>query len=216
MPRRAGITAAGRARVERALERTGVLLVQGQWEIDSVADLLAGVPVRTLGYSWDYEPAWRLTDEYESGTEVAVVKLFRGRRTLVHRRLWSAVDALATAAHACVQARPARDSERRFLLAVDENPGAPLSDLREQLGLERRAGDRARRNLEQWLCVFGRERTDVEYHTHEPSLFPWRDTPIARAGWRRKALDPESALTLLAGAAGTKPGVFPVARLLRG
>ena len=65
MGARPRITAAGRRRVEAALTRTGLLLVQGQAEIPSVADLLAGAPVTTRGYSWDYVPAWNLTDEYE-------------------------------------------------------------------------------------------------------------------------------------------------------
>ena len=96
---RAGVSrAAGRAArraTKRRLTRTGLLLVQGQAEIPSVADLLAGVPVTTRGYSWDYVPAWNLTDEYESTDDVAVVKLFRGRRTLVRP------SALARGRRAC-------------------------------------------------------------------------------------------------------------------
>ena len=65
MGRSAPITAAGRRRVADALARGGLLLVQGQAEIASVADLLAGTPITTRGYSWDYAPAWNLTDEYE-------------------------------------------------------------------------------------------------------------------------------------------------------
>ena len=98
MNRRQGITTAGRRRVADALAGSGLLLVQGQAEVPSVADLLAGRPVTTRGYSWDYEPAWRLTDEYERGGDVAVVKLVRGRRTLVDRALWAPVHALAVAA----------------------------------------------------------------------------------------------------------------------
>jgi hypothetical protein len=211
--RRTGITAAGRRRVDAALERSGMVLVQGQADIESIADLLAGRPVTTRGYSWDYEPAWRLTYEYEQRDDIAVVKLFRGRRTLVTRRLWPAVDALAGAARARVHARVRTDRHRRLLVAVEEDPGAALSHVRERLALDRRVCDRTRRDLEQWLCLFGRERTDVEYHTHEPALFPWRDGVIARTCRSRRPLDADDALEQLCAAAGVPARAFPVARI---
>ena len=66
--------------------------------------------------------------------------------------------------------------------------------------------------------MFGRERDDVEHHTHEPALFPWtRGTDRAGAGAARPApstrhsrvcaratdADPRTPLTRL----------FPVARV---
>jgi hypothetical protein len=202
--------------VDAALARTGLLLVQGQSELDSVADLLAGRPVTTRGYSWDYEPAWRLTEELGARPDVAVVKLFRGRRTLVHRRWWSDVDALARAARDTIATRAiATDLHRQVLARVEDRPGIPLSELRESLALERRACDRVRRDLEQWLCLFGRERTDVDFHTHEPALYPWRDGPVAR-GASRAAVDPARALERLAAAASAPVRAFPVARVAAG
>lgn len=206
------ITAAGRRRVADALHAHGLLLVQGQAEIPSVADLLAGEPVTTRGYSWDYEPAWRLTAEYESGADVAVAKLFRGRRTLIDRRLWAAVDVLAGAARAGVLTGTTSATHRTVLAAVDEQPGIPLGQLRDQLGVDRRAFDRTRRDLEQWLCLFGRERDDVAFHTHEPALFPWSHGPIARGRRGRAPRDIESALDLLRAAPDATPDV-PTARL---
>jgi hypothetical protein len=206
------ITAAGRRRVEAALGRTGLLLVQGQAEIPSVADLLAGVPVTTRGYSWDYVPAWNLTDEYEQADDVAVAKLFRGRRTLVHRRLWPAVDALAIAAREQVLARPVRTDVRRFVVLVEQRAGVPMGELREELRLERRAFDRAKRDLEQWLCVYGRERDDVEHHTHEPAFFPWSSGDIGRARGRRRPLAVDAATATLLAAVGTN-AAGPAARL---
>jgi len=43
------ITKAGRRRVQRALEQHGMLLVQGQAELPSLADLLAGKSITTKG-----------------------------------------------------------------------------------------------------------------------------------------------------------------------
>jgi len=204
----APITAAGRRRVADALARRGLLLVQGQAEIPSVADLLAGTPITTRGYSWDYTPAWSLTDEYERDRDVAIVKLFRGRRTLVHRRLWPAVDALAVAAR---HRAHERQDLHPFLVIVERSAGIPLSELRRELALERREFDRTKRTLESWLCVFGRERDDVDYHTHEPALFPWSEGKIARGTQRRPA--PADALEELAQAVGTPTAArcFPVA-----
>jgi hypothetical protein len=222
---RGAISAAGRRRVAAELARTGLLLVQGQAEIPSVADLLAGAPVTTRGYSWDYAPAWNLTDEYEAAADdVAVVKLFRGRRTLVHARHWDAVDALARAAHSRVSAGDQGAGAAAFLAAVDEQPGVPLGVLRGDLGLERRDFDRAKRDLEQWCCVFGRERDDVEYHTHEPALYPWVQYRIgtARRQRRRRAGDADRAADeLRAAVPDAKPRtstaqLFPVVRAALG
>ncbi len=152
-------------------------------------------------------PAWDLTDEYQTTDDVAVVKLFRGRRTLVHRRLWRAVDALAIAAREQVLGRPERSAERRFVVVVEQRAGVPMGELRAELGLERRAFDRVKRELEQWLCVYGREREDVEYHTHEPALFPWSTGAIGRARGRRRPLGVDAATATLVEAVGTGAAV---------
>jgi hypothetical protein len=160
-----------------------------------------------------------LTAEYAAGADVAVVKLFRGRRTLVHRRLWPEVDALAQTARERVHARPVREHERRFLDVVERDPGIPSSALHAHLRLERRAFESAKRNLEQWLCTFGRERDDVDFHTHEPALFPWSDGSIARSQRRRRRLGADRALMTLVGAVGSDRTIapsrlFPVAALV--
>jgi hypothetical protein len=214
---RKGITAAGRRRVDAELTRRGLLLVQGQAEIPSVADLLAGAPVTTRGYSWDYAPAWDLTDELAQRDDVAVVKLFRGRRTLVHRALWAPVATIAARARMGVRARGAHDDHVRVLTAVETAPGIALSDLREQLRLERRTCDRVRRDLDQWLCILGREREDVGYHTHEPAFFPWSTGPIAIATTAGPAADVTEAFAALrqavdAGSDARLARLFPVAR----
>jgi len=106
----------------------------------------------------------------------------------------------------------------RVLTAVEDHPAIPLGSLRAQLGLERRAFDRTRRDLEQWLCVFGRERDDVEHHTHEPALFPWSRGPIARGRRGRAPRTVDAALARLRGATDAEPRtsltqLFPVARV---
>ena len=206
------ITAAGRRRVADALHAHGLLLVQGQAEIPSVADLLAGEPVTTRGYSWDYEPAWRLTAEYESGADVAVAKLFRGRRTLIDRRLWAAVDVLAgAAARVCSPVRRARPIERCSPRSTNSRASRSVSCAISSASIAGRSTARGR-DLEQWLCLFGRERDDVAFHTHEPALFPWSHGPIARGRRGRAPRDIEAALDLLRAAPDVTADV-PIARL---
>jgi hypothetical protein len=126
---------------------------------------------------------------------------------------------LARAAHARVSAGDQGATAAAFLVAVDERPGIALSVLRGELGVERRAFDRTKRDLEQWCCVFGRERDDVEYHTHEPALYPWVQHPIVTARRRgRRARDADRAAEdLRAAVPGAEPGtrtaqLFPVVR----
>ncbi len=112
----------------------------------------------------------------------------------------------------------ARPDHVRVLTAVEDQPAIALGRLREQLGLERRAFDRTRRDLEQWLCVFGRERDDVEHHTHEPALFPWTHGTIARGRRGRAPGTVDAALARLRGATDADPRtpltrLFPVVRV---
>ena len=94
-----------------------------------------------------------------------------------------------------------------------------MGELRDELRLERRAFERTKRELEQWLCVYGREREDVDFHTHEPALFPWSTGAIAGARGRRRPLTVDAAIATLLEAVGTGAAIpaarlFPAAKLL--
>src|SRR5687767_9120239 len=146
-------SAAGRRRVARALEERGLLLVQGQAELPSLADLLAGAPVTTRGYSWDYVPAWILRSELAAQDDVALVKLVRGRSTLAHARWWPALEALARAARAAVLDGHAAPGRRELLEAIEARPGTPGLDLKTALGLSTAEFQRRKNDLAAWLCV---------------------------------------------------------------
>ena len=181
-PKVAPITAAGRRRVEAALDRQGLLLVQGQGDAPSVGDLLAGRPITTQGYSHDHVPAWLHAHALASQDAIAEVKLVRGRRTLVHRRLWPAVEALARAARAAVLSGPA-DDRRRLLERVEARPGASGDDLKRDLGLDARAFQRAKNDLCAWLTLWGEDQPDGESdlgHTHDQRWSPWSRGKVAR------------------------------------
>lgn len=215
------VRTAARRRVERALERHGLLLRQGQWELPSVADLIAGAPVTTPGYSWDYAGAWELCEELEARSDLAAAKLFRGRSTLIASRLWGAVDALAREARVRIDTLPGADMERRMLDLIEATPGIPGGALRERLGLDARGFQRVKGALERRLSVFGRERDDLAHHTHESCWFPWALSKLAQGARRGPAPGSEAAIEMLldavypAGTSGKPPRpatLFPVLR----
>ena len=221
------ITQAGRARVAGALDRHGLLLVQGQWEIPSLADLLARRPIVTRGYSWDYVPAWRLYQELGERADVETAKLFRGRNTLIARRHWPSLQALASEAAAAVRRGAGGPESRRMLQLIESSPGIAGSELKSQLGLRGAAGSRkfqrVKADLERLLCIVGTERLDLGYHTHESVWFPWTRCKSARAiaGRRRLRVEVASESLLRSvytnGPAREKRAetLFPVLRLLQ-
>jgi hypothetical protein len=190
-----------------AFERTGLVWVQGQGEIPSLADLIAGEPVTTRGYSWDYMPAWTLREELAARDDAAVVKLVRGRSTVVHARHWPAVEALARASRAAVRGNA-------LLERIEQEPGIPGADLKAALGLEGKDGSRKflrwKNELELALAIVGREQEDAAHHTHDAAWFPWSQSKIAR-GVSGPLPDIEEAV----GSLGVAPAFLPVLRNLR-
>ena len=142
MNRRRGVTSDGRRRVEAELEARGLLPIQGQWEVPSVADLLAGEPVTTRGYSWDYVPAWDLSDALAARDDITIVKLFRARNTLAHAASWSPVEALSRAAAEALAADASSAEHRAALHLICGQPGIPGSALKQAMGWKGRAGSR--------------------------------------------------------------------------
>jgi hypothetical protein len=170
-------SAADRKRVERALLRHGMLLIQGQEEIPSIADLLADRPVTTRGFSWDYVPAWDFCDRALADGDAVLVKLFRGRRTLVHRSIWPLLQALALSARKNLSKAGFAETHAAMLDVIEQAPGIAGEDLKRHAGTQLRLTDsryrKLRTELETWLCIVAMARTDVDYHTHDAAWFPW-------------------------------------------
>lgn len=158
-----------------------MLLVQGQDDLPTIADLIEVAPITTRGYLHDYVPAWTLRNEFEQHGDYALVKLFKGKGTVVQRRHWPALNALAVAAHEVVLA--AGDSVARILRAVEATPGITGDELKKRLALKGTPGTRAfqrdKTKLEQWLCVEGRDQEESEHHTHDSVWFPWAQAKAA-------------------------------------
>ncbi len=78
--------------VDRLLEEHGVLLEAARGPVPSVAELVAGEPIRG---SWWAHPAaheiFHATRALRDAPDVLVCRLVAGKVTFVHRRLWPAV-----------------------------------------------------------------------------------------------------------------------------
>jgi hypothetical protein len=192
----------GRERVERALADVGILLVQGQGPVPSIADLLAGAPVTTRGFSWDYVPAWEARDDLLHRDDVALCKLVGGRATLVSARWWAPVHALALASRAAIVARSG--DAAALLHAIERAPGTPGATLRASFP----RFPKLKADLESWLAIVAEEQ-DSPTHTHDAAWFPWSSGRIARGAgpWNGTT---EDALAIVIDVARD----LPVARLL--
>jgi len=159
-----------------------MLLVQGQGEVPSIADLLAGRPVATRGFSWDFVLAWNVAEALARRPDVAMIRLVGGRRTLVERRFWSSVEALARHNSATVRAGGATPAHEAMQRLIAENPGIPGAAIKVMLGIEEsRRFQVVKNDLLAWCCVFQAEQDKAEAHTHDAAWHPWSAGKIAAA-----------------------------------
>lgn len=145
-------------RVHTALEEQGLLLLTDP-KLPSLAGLVAGEPV---GGSWWGHPKgheiFRVGEELGDHPDALLVKLVSGKGTFVHRRLWPALLAVATAREPW-QIAGLSAAARRLLRQVDAQ------------GSLRATGDPPR-ELEKRLLVLG-ESVHTESGAHAKSLVSW-------------------------------------------
>lgn len=167
------------AAVDSALERFGILPVFGQISVPSVADLLAGVPVRPKGYSRIMRPAWDYVDARVERGDVLYSKLLSGRRCLVHQDLWRAVDSIGVRSINKLGEEGSRTARGLIVGVIASNPGIAGEELKSlcttALEISLTAYRNARLMLETYSAIFGLDRTDVDYHTHDQSWHLWGD-----------------------------------------
>lgn len=167
-----------RKRVDEELENRGLLLVEGSFEIPSVAGVQAGNESKTGGFSWDSAPALTLARALAQERDVARLNLFRGKDTLVHRRLWPALNAVALHNVEAVIKGAAGVKPRKLYYAVQDDPGITSEELKAEF--ESDAGGRGfgliRADLQAWLCILHEARTDT------PSALP---SDLAWFHWKR-------------------------------
>lgn len=177
--------------VEAALAEYGMLLIQGQSHLPSIADLLAGKPVTTQGFSWDYVPAWDYVDMRLTENDVEVVKLYRGQRTVVLKSALPHLFALGHSAYSLIFNLPDMRFHAEFLGLVTHHPGISGETLKELLlrnnSWDNKRYQKTKRELEAYLTIVPRARTDVTYHTHDAAwylFFKELSEPIAGGGSR--------------------------------
>jgi hypothetical protein len=157
------------ARALTALKRHGLLLVSDP-RLPSLVNLVARTPVRGSWWSHPQGKAiFAAASELEDHQDVALVKLVSGKYTFVHRPLWPALLAVASA-RAPWQVDGLAPAARRLLQRV-EDEGVLRADA------VRGARERARL-LEKRLRVYARS-VHTESGAHEKELESW-------AHWARR------------------------------
>ena len=194
-------------RAKQDLRRFGLLPFTDQ-AAPSLVTIIAGAPVSG---SWWGHPAgqaiYQVGEALESDPEVLVVRLWRGKLTLVHRRLWPALVRVGTARVQWQMAGLTPGS--RGLLTLIDRENLLRSDL---LPKDFPAGPQgfrpALRDLEERLLVLTRS-VHTRSGAHAAEAESWRSwRSKARAGIYRGSV--ESAQLLLEQAAERlTPGVDP-------
>ena len=152
-----------RKRVEEELEQRGMLLVEGSIDFPSVAGLQADNPGKVGGFSWDSAPAHALAQDLVQQRNVVRVNLYQGMDTLVHKRMWSALDAIATFNVEAVVAGAAGVKPKKLYFAVQDDPGISSEALKAEF--EQDGGGPGYgfvlADLQSLLCIVNEARTDT-------------------------------------------------------
>lgn len=80
------------------IERHGVVLASARGKVPTLTEAIAGAPIK--GSWWGHPDGKRIfavLGEIQEHDDILVCRLLAGKVTLVHRRLWPAVAALAQA-----------------------------------------------------------------------------------------------------------------------
>jgi hypothetical protein len=197
----------------RVLRRIGLLLLADS-RLPSVASLVAGEPVR--GSWWGHprgQDIYRVSEALTQRPDVLTVRLVQGKVTFVHRRLWPALLAVATARERW-QTGGLSPAARALLRRVQAT-GALRTDALAAKALRAipRPGDAAR-ELQQRLLIVA-EEVHTERGAHALQLQTWQhwmrqrhvamDLPEVEAA--RACL--EQAVAALQRAAAAQPAPVP-------
>jgi hypothetical protein len=170
-------TAAGLALVDSLdaaahLERMGLLLQSPHPYLPSLFGAAQGKPAKAgaAGFGQWPEHAWSWAGELAERDDVLLTKVLLGKRTLVHRRLWPALDA-------AVRGRAPEGADELALMRVlDRHDGVRTDELRTLAGLggaaARQRYERAITRLEAHGLVLCRPVL-VERHRHVGVARSW-------------------------------------------
>ena len=210
-----------RKRVEEELQERGMLLVEGSNDFPSVAGLQADNPGMVGGFSWDSAPALALAQGLAQERDVVRINLYRGKDTLVHQRMWPALNSIASFNVEAVMSGAAGLKPKKLYYAVQDDPGISGEELKAEF--EQDAGGRGYgfvlSDLQALLCIVHEARTDL------PSALPsdlvwyhWKRSRVSRMLGSGEPPPIKAAIKTLMSAAlpGTKSkpvALFPCLKL---
>lgn len=158
-------------KVLREIERRGVLLASDP-ALPSVTGILAGKPVS--GSWWAHPHAqemYAVLTSLDESVGVLQLKLISNKETFVHRSLWPALFAIATA-KADWQTTGLSARAKALFGKVETYGALRLDELGR--GFDRKALSRAARELEERLLVHG-QSVHTEKGSHSKILSAWAE-----------------------------------------
>lgn len=152
------------------VEELGLLLQTPHPFLPSLFAAVQGKPAKpgAAGFGQWPEHAWSWAGELAERDDVLLTKVILGKRTLVHERLWPALDA-------AVRGRKvAGDAEEAIVETLRANGAVRTDHLRKMAGLEsaNKSYQKAMGNLEALGVVIARPIT-VDNHKHVASAELW-------------------------------------------
>jgi hypothetical protein len=185
-------------RVRAALEQHGLILCHDA-KVASVTGMIAGEPI--VGSWWGHAKGALIYAVFSAldAAEATSVKLLKGKRTLVSRRLFPALVSVGQAEERW-QLEGLRDDARSIWDQVRKHGALP------QRAFERPSGTRKLpvllTDLEQRLLVYA-ESAHTESGAHERVVMTWAKWQTAHALTKRALPDPKRGKQLLSEAAAS-------------
>lgn len=185
------------------LTRLGLLL-ESDALLPSVATLVAGEPVRGSWWSHPRSHAiFRISERLVDHNDVLFVKLVLGKVTLVHRRLWPALVAVA-ASREKWQVRGLSVHARSILGLADRGGRIAAREIRDSLKTDSKTVGDAIRELERVLLVHS-ESVHTDKGAHEKLVESW-DSWVDGSGLAAARITSDEGKILLESAAGLLGG----------
>jgi hypothetical protein len=175
-------------RIFKVLEASG-LLPASDSQLPSVSSLVVGAPVR--GSWWGHPRAhdiFRVAMQLDDHPDVLATKLVSGKVTFVHRKLWSALLAVACAREPW-QWQELSGAARSLLDLVMREGVVQTDELRRSQGLKAKAPGEAARELETRLLIHT-EEIHTSSGAHAKRLETW-ERWASRVGFTGKKMSPE-------------------------
>ncbi|HEU4389663.1 MAG TPA: hypothetical protein VFV34_17795 [Blastocatellia bacterium] len=190
-------------RVLIELSRLGLLL-ESDSTLPSVAGLVAGEPVRGSWWSHPRSHAiFRISERLVEHPDVLFVKLILGKVTLVHRRLWPAIVAVASSRERW-QVRGLSNHAATILRIADRSGRITAQEIREALKVDSKTAGDGIRELERLLLIHS-ESVHTDKGAHQKVVTNW-NCWLEVSGATVKTVSPVEGKSILEAAARSLGG----------